>query len=71
MKKINYVKGETRAWHINWKLLLEHSNYPEALEHYLQSLKICEQFDNKRRISANLGNTWKCYIYPWEISERH
>src|ERR1700689_1766840 len=61
-KKINYVKGETRAGTSIGNYYWNISNYPEALGYYLQSLKICEQFDYKRGLSANLGDIGNLYF---------
>ena len=61
-QKIKFLKGEARIRTTLGNYYWNVSNYPASLENYLISLKICEQVNSKKGISANLGNLGNLYF---------
>ena len=60
-QKIKYTIGELRARNLIGNLYWNVTNYPAALQEYMQVLKIADQLSNSRGLAAaygNLGNTY-------------
>ena len=68
-KKFKYTKGEANAYKNLGNIYLMQSNYPLALEYYLQSLKAFEEISDKIGIGKCYGNLGNISQYQMDYAK--